>query len=65
MFGKNFKRKYALTDKGVKNARRGAFWTVIVNLVSMMGVGILYMLVESLMHTLGGSGTVPSVRFFI
>ena len=58
MFGRNFKRKYALTDRGVKNTRKGAFWTVVVNLISMMGVGILYMLVETLMQTLGGSGTV-------
>ena len=65
MFGRNFKRKYALTDRGVKNTRKGAFWTVVVNLISMMGVGILYMLVETLMHTLGGSGTVPSVWFFM
>ena len=42
MFGRNFKRKYALTDRGVKNTRKGAFWTVVVNLISMMGVGILY-----------------------
>ena len=65
MFGRNFKRKYALTDRGVKNTRKGAFWTVVVNLISMMGVGILNMLVETLMHTLGGSGTVPSVWFFM
>ena len=39
MFGKNFQRKYALTDQGVKNAKKGAFWTVIVNLVVMGGMG--------------------------
>ena len=39
MFGKNFQRKYALTDQGVKNTKKGAFWTVIVNLVVMGGMG--------------------------
>ena len=33
MFGREFKRKYALTDKGVQNVKKGTFWTVIVNLV--------------------------------
>ena len=52
MFGKNFQRKYALTDQGVKNAKKGAFWTVIVNLVVMDGMGILYLLMYGLMGTL-------------
>ena len=34
MFSKKFQRKYALTDQGVRNTKKGAFWTVIVNLVS-------------------------------
>ena len=51
MFGKNFQRKYALTDQGVKNAKKGAFWTVIVNLVVMDGMGILYLLMYGLMGT--------------
>ena len=41
MFSKNFQRKYALTDQGVKNTKKGAFWTVIVNLVVMGGMGIV------------------------
>ena len=51
MFGKNFQRKYALTDQGVKNTKKGAFWTVIVNLVVMGGMGILYLLMYGLMNT--------------
>ena len=42
MFGKNFQRKYALTDQGVKNVKKGAFWTVIVNLVVMGGMRDVY-----------------------
>ena len=40
---KKFQRKYALTDQGVQNTKKGTFWTVIVNLVVMGGVGILYL----------------------
>ena len=48
MFGKAFQRRYALTDQGVKNTKKGAFWTVIVNLVVMGGMGILYMMISAL-----------------
>lgn len=44
MFSKKFQRKYALTDQGVQNTKKGAFWTVIVNLIVMGGMGILYLL---------------------
>ncbi len=40
MFSKKFQRKYALTDQGLKNTKKGAFWTVIVNLVVMVGIGV-------------------------
>ena len=60
MFGKNFQRKYALTDQGVKNAKKGAFWTVIVNLVVMGGMGILYLLMYKLMDTLTEGRPLPS-----
>ena len=59
MFGKNFQRKYALTDQGVKNAKKGAFWTVIVNLVVMDGMGILYLLMYGLMGTLTDGAPLP------
>ena len=59
MFGKNFQRKYALTDQGVKNTKKGAFWTVIVNLVVMGGMGILYLLMYGLMGTLTDGAPLP------
>ena len=31
MFSKKFQRKYALTDQGLRNTKRGAFWTVIAS----------------------------------
>ena len=51
MFGKDFQRKYALTDQGVKNTKRGTRFTVIVNLVVMGGMGILYFLMTKFMNS--------------
>ena len=60
MFGKNFQRKYALTDQGVRNTKKGALWTVIVNLVVMGGVSILYLVTEGFMDTLIQGDPLPS-----
>ncbi len=46
MMGDKLKKKYALTDKGLKNTRIGAAWTVVVNLIMMAGMGILYFLMQ-------------------
>ena len=65
MFSKSFQRKYALTDQGVKNAKKGAFWTVIVNLVVMGGMGILYLLMYGLMGTLTDGAPLPGPALFL
>ena len=65
MFGENFKRKYALSDTGVSNVKKGMFWTVIVNLVVMGGMGILYLLMVQFMDTLTEGKSLPSVTPFI
>ena len=65
MLGKNSQRKYALTDQGVKNAKKGAFWTVIVNLVVMDGMGILYLLMYGLMGTLTDGAPLPGPALFL
>ena len=52
MFGAKFQRKYALTDQGVQNTKKGTFWTVVVNLVVMGGVSILYLVMSDLMASL-------------
>lgn len=57
MFGKNFKRKYALTEKGVQNVKKGTFWTVIVNIVVMGGVSVLYLLMKDLTAVFIGNQT--------
>ena len=65
MFGKSFQRKYALTDQGVKNAKQGTIWTVIVNLVVMGGMGILYYLMSGFMDTLTNGAALPHALVYI
>jgi ATP-binding cassette subfamily B protein IrtB len=65
MFGENFKRKYALSDKGVANTKKGMIWTVVVNLIVMGGVGILYLLMMQLVDTLVDGSPLPNVLLFI
>ena len=65
MFGKNFQRKYALTDQGVKNVKHGTFWTVIVNLVVMGGMGILYLMMQDYMAVLTDGAHLPGAAFYI
>ena len=65
MFSKKFQRKYALTDQGVRNTKKGAFWTVIVNLVVMGGRGILYLLMYGLMGTLTDGAPLPGPALFL
>ena len=61
MFGKKFQRKYALTDQGVRNTKKGAFWTVVVNLVVMGGVSVLYLMMSGFMDTLTDGSPLPGV----
>ena len=65
MFGKNFQRKYALTNQGMKNTKMGTLWTVIVNLVVMAGMGILYFLMSKYMDTLTNGAPLPNALVFI
>ena len=65
MFSKKFQRKYALTDQGVRNTKKGAFWTVIVNLVVMGGMGILYLLMYGLMGTLTDGAPLSGPALFL
>lgn len=65
MFGESFRRKYALTDQGVQNTKKGTFWTVVVNLVVMGGVSILYLLMSEFMGTLTDGNALPGTALFI
>ena len=59
MFGEKFRRKYALTDQGIKNTKQGTFWTVIVNLIVMAGMGILYLMMSEYMAVLTDGKPLP------
>jgi ATP-binding cassette subfamily B protein len=65
MMGEKLKKKYALTDKGLKNTRIGAAWTVVVNLIMMAGMGILYFLMQGYMNTLTKGAPLPNAWIFI
>ena len=65
MMGETLKRKYALTDKGLANTKKGVAWTVVVNLTMMAGMGILYYLMQGYMDTLTGSAPLPRAWVFL
>ncbi len=65
MSGENLKKKYALTDKGVLNTKKGAVWTVIVNLIMMAGMGILYLMMQNYMDTLTDGAALPNAWLFV
>lgn len=65
MMGRKLQKKYALTDKGLRNTRVGAAWTVVVNLLMMAGMGILYFLMQKYMNTLTGGDALPNAWLFI
>ena len=65
MFGKAFQRKYALTEQGVQNTKRGTLWTVVVNLVVMGGMGIRYLLMSKYMDTLTNGAPLPNALVFV
>ncbi|MCR5678494.1 MAG: ABC transporter ATP-binding protein/permease [Agathobacter sp.] len=65
MFGKEFQRKYALTEKGIRNTKQATVWTVIANLIVMGGMGILYMMMEKYMDTLTNGAGLPKPWVFL
>ncbi len=65
MFGRDFQRKYALSDQGVATTKKGTLWTVVVNLVAMAGMGILYALMTQFMGTLSDGAKLPGIAEFV
>lgn len=61
MFGREFQRKYALTDQGVRNTKKGVFWTVVVNLAVLAGTGVLYLLMSSFVSVLTDDSPLPGI----
>lgn len=65
MFGEKFKRKYALSDKGVSNTKKGMLWTIVVNLLMMAGIGLLYFMMQSFISTLTDGTELPNPWLYI
>lgn len=65
MFGEKFKRKYALSDKGVRNTKMGMLWTIVVNLLMMGGMGLLYFMMQSFISTLTENGALPNPWLYV
>lgn len=55
------REKYALTAEGAKNIRLGAFWTAVVNLVAMFGIGFFFCLMEQLIASLTEEAALPDM----
>ena len=64
-FGEKFRRRYALTSQGIVNVKKATFWTVVVNLVVMCGMGILYFLMMEFMNTLTSGVDLPKAGMYI
>ena len=58
---KNFSENMRSLTRVWKIRKKGTFWTVIVNLVVMGGVGILYLLMSGFMETLTKGAPLPGI----
>lgn len=65
MFGEKFRRKYALTEQGIRNTKQGTFWTVLVNLVVMGGVSILYLVMSGFMESMTEKSPLPGTVLIV
>ena len=66
IFGEKFRKKYALSEAGEANVKRGVAWTVVTNLVVFAGITFLYLLMDRFMATLTeGAPLPPAVPFLI
>ena len=65
MLSEKFKCKYALSDKGVHNTKMGMLWTVVVNLLMMIGMGLLYFMMQDLIKLLTVGEKLPNTWLYI
>ena len=65
IFGEKFRKKYALSEAGEANVKRGVFWTVVTNLLVMSGIGLLYLLMKGFMATLVDGAALPPALPYI
>lgn len=65
IFGEKFRKKYALSEAGEANVKRGVFWTVVTNLVVFASITFLYLLMGRFMATLTHGEPLPAALPFI
>ena len=56
----SFKKKYFLSDKGIAGVKRGIFWTTITNLVTMAGMGFLFLTMAGFIGHLTVGANLPA-----
>ena len=55
----SFQKKYFLSDKGVAGVKRGFFWTTLTNLISMAGMGFLFLVMAGFVEHLASGADLP------
>lgn len=65
LFGERFRKRYALTEAGEANVKKGVFWTVVTNLLVMAGISFLYLLMRDFMATLADGAPLPAALPYI
>lgn len=65
IFGEKFRKKYALSEAGEANVKRGVLWTVVTNLVVFASITFLYVLMGCFMATLTDGAPLPPAAPFV
>ena len=55
----SFQKKYFLSDKGVAGVKRGIFWTTLTNLITMAGMGFLFLVMPGFVEHLASGADLP------
>ena len=55
----SFQKKYFLSDKGVVGVKRGIFWTTLTNLITMAGMGFLFLVMAGFVEHLASGADLP------
>ena len=55
----SFQKKYFLSDKGVAGVKRGIFWTTLTNLITMAGMGFLFLVMAGFVEHLASGADLP------
>ena len=55
----SFQKKYFLSDKGVAGVKRGIFWTTLTNLITMAGMGFLFLVMGGFVEHLATGADLP------